>query len=45
MKLGFVSPNNRGLTKVNDVIDLTVEAEERGLQSMWGMTTGVGLVA
>ncbi|MCP5027734.1 MAG: TIGR03619 family F420-dependent LLM class oxidoreductase [Actinomycetia bacterium] len=35
MKLGFVLPNNWGLPNVNDVIDLALEAEERGIDSVW----------
>lgn len=35
MKLGFVLPNNWGVSNVNDVVDLAVEAEERGLDSVW----------
>lgn len=35
MELGFVLPNNWGITNVNDVVDLAVEAEERGLDSVW----------
>ena len=35
MKLGFVLPNNWGLDDPNDLIDLAVEAEERGLDSIW----------
>lgn len=35
MKLGFVLPNNWGLPDVNDVVDLAVEAEQRGIDSVW----------
>jgi probable F420-dependent oxidoreductase len=35
MKLGFVLPNNWGIPDVNDVVDLAVEAEESGLDSVW----------
>jgi probable F420-dependent oxidoreductase len=35
MKLGFVLPNNWGIPDVNDVVDLAVEAEELGLDSVW----------
>ena len=35
MKLGFVLPNNWGLPDVGDVIDLAVEAEEHGFDSVW----------
>lgn len=35
MKLGFVLPNNWGLPNPADVIALAVEAEERGVDSVW----------
>lgn len=35
MKLGFVLPNNWGLPNPADVIALAVEAEERGIGSVW----------
>ncbi len=35
MELGFVLPNNWGIPDVDDVVDLAVEAEERGLDSVW----------
>jgi probable F420-dependent oxidoreductase len=35
MKMGFVLPNNWGLPDVSDVVDLAVEAEERGFDSVW----------
>ncbi|MDH3678888.1 MAG: TIGR03619 family F420-dependent LLM class oxidoreductase [Acidimicrobiia bacterium] len=35
MKLGFVLPNNWGLPDPAPLIDLAVEAEERGIDSVW----------
>ena len=35
MKFGFVLPNNWGLADVSAVIDLAVEAEELGADSVW----------
>lgn len=35
MKLGFVLPNNWGIEDVGAVVDLAVEAEELGLDSVW----------
>ncbi len=35
MKLGFVLPNNWGLSNPADVIALAVEADERGIESVW----------
>ena len=35
MKFGFVLPNNYGLADPTPVIDLAVEAEERGFDSVW----------
>jgi probable F420-dependent oxidoreductase len=35
MKFGFVLPNNWGLWYPSVVIDLAVEAEERGIDSVW----------
>ncbi len=35
MKFGFVLPNNWGLPDPSVIVDLGVEAEERGLDSVW----------
>jgi probable F420-dependent oxidoreductase len=35
MKFGFILPNNWGLPNPADVIALAVEAEERGIDSVW----------
>lgn len=35
MEIGFVLPNNWGLPDPAPVVDLAVEAEERGLDSVW----------
>ena len=35
MKFGFVMPNNWGLPEPGPVIDIAVEAEERGFDSVW----------
>ncbi len=35
MKFGFVMPNNYGLPDPGPVIDIAVEAEERGFDSVW----------
>lgn len=35
MKLGFVLPNNWGLVNPAQIIDLAVDAEDRGLDSVW----------
>ena len=35
MKFGFILPNNWGLDKPQDVIDLAVRAEELGFDSVW----------
>lgn len=35
MKFGFVLPNNWGLPSPKPVIDLAVEADERGIDSVW----------
>ena len=35
MKFGFVLPNNWGLPEPGPIVDLAVEAEEGGLESVW----------
>lgn len=35
MKFGFVLPNNWGLPEPGPIVELAVEAEERGLESVW----------
>ena len=35
MKLGFSLPNNQGMTHVNDLVTLAVEAESLGYHSVW----------
>ena len=35
MKFGFILPNNWGLADPTDVVALAVEAEERGIDSVW----------